>query len=226
MAKPTFNWRSFVTLCVALSFTLMALSGLVLYGAPRGRTANWSGWTFAWLERDQWLALHLAGAFVVLVVAAFHLYNNWRPFWNYLHGSVKRSFQLQRELLLALALVGIVAVGAASHLPPFNLLLDTNIAIKDWWEGDSRSIPVPHGESLALGQFGAAMGYTEVEFRAILESKGFGDADFGESLENYARQHKLSPQQFFEALELELRPMRRGGGGGEGRGQGRHRSAE
>jgi len=48
-----FNVRGFTSLTLTLAFLVMLISGIVLYVTPRGRTANWTGWTMLGLEKDQ-----------------------------------------------------------------------------------------------------------------------------------------------------------------------------
>ena len=46
--------RGFVSLLTALSFLIMAVSGLILFIVPEGRIANWHDWRFLGLTKNQW----------------------------------------------------------------------------------------------------------------------------------------------------------------------------
>ena len=43
--QSRFNWRGFFSLLLFGSFSLLAFSGIILYVTPKGRVANWTGWT-------------------------------------------------------------------------------------------------------------------------------------------------------------------------------------
>ena len=39
-----FNWQSFISIGLLLSFFVMLVSGIVLYIAPEGSLSRWIGW--------------------------------------------------------------------------------------------------------------------------------------------------------------------------------------
>ena len=98
-----FNTRGFTTFLVSLSFLLLAVSGVILYVTPRGRTANWTGWTMLGLSKHEWGALHITVALLFLTLAALHLYFNWRVFLRYFRTKVEEGLCLKRELAAPVA---------------------------------------------------------------------------------------------------------------------------
>jgi hypothetical protein len=79
-----FKTKGFISLLLACCFTVAAFSGVILYMTPRGRVANWGGWTMLGLGKHEWSALHMNACALVLVIAAWHLVMNWRVFWSYI----------------------------------------------------------------------------------------------------------------------------------------------
>ena len=58
-ARRGFHWRGFFSLLLFASFTLLAVSGIVLYFSPKGRVANWTGWTVLKLYKEEWSSVHI-----------------------------------------------------------------------------------------------------------------------------------------------------------------------
>jgi hypothetical protein len=46
-----FQLRGFVSLLLTLFFLALSFSGVMLYLTPRGRVANWTGWSMLGLEK-------------------------------------------------------------------------------------------------------------------------------------------------------------------------------
>ena len=46
-----FRTKGFVSLLLALTFLVASFSGVILYLTPRGRVANWTGWTMLGLDK-------------------------------------------------------------------------------------------------------------------------------------------------------------------------------
>jgi hypothetical protein len=53
------NLRGLITLLTALAYSVMAISGVMLYLAPRGRVANWTGRSLLGLGKEPWSDLHM-----------------------------------------------------------------------------------------------------------------------------------------------------------------------
>ena len=74
--KVLFRFRTFVSLAVASSFFVMAVSGIILYLAPSRRLAEQQDWSVWGLFRSQWIALHLSFSTLFLIAAVIHLWFN------------------------------------------------------------------------------------------------------------------------------------------------------
>ena len=112
-----FRTRGFISLLLALSFLLAATSGSVLFLTPRGRVANWTGWTMAGMTKHEWIALHVNACLLLLVGASLHLVLNWRVFWSYIRAR-SVGFNLKWEMAASVLLTGALVAGTLLDVPP------------------------------------------------------------------------------------------------------------
>ena len=76
MERIRFQGRTTTTLLMLSSFVLLAISGAILFFAPRGQLANASGWQASGLTRWQWEDLHVCFALLMLAAAVPHVWMN------------------------------------------------------------------------------------------------------------------------------------------------------
>lgn len=131
MSERRFRIRTFSSLIVTWTWLLLAVSGGVLYIAPRCWFADRTGWQLLGLSKDAWTALHVVAALAFVIAAAFHLYFNWRVFLGYLRGRVAG---LGLEFVVSGVLVVLACVGAASLVPPFDTVVELSDRARDAWE--------------------------------------------------------------------------------------------
>ena len=195
-----FNTRGFTTFLVSLSFLLLAVSGVILYVTPRGRTANWTGWTMLGLSKHEWGALHITVALLFLTLAALHLYFNWRVFLRYFRTKVEEGLCLKRELAAAVVLGALFVGGTLGGLPPFQTLVDLNEDVKNHWERTSVAAPVAHAEDLDLDAFARTIDKPLDEVVATLRAKGFDVPDETASVGKVAARNRVAPNALYEAV--------------------------
>ena len=218
--KP-FHWRGLTSLTLTLVFMVLVVSGVILYISPKGRVANWTGWTVWGLGKEQWGAVHTLAALAVVIAAAFHLYFNWATFLSYFKTKLRAGFNLKREFALACVMtVGLVA-GTVWSVPPFGTVIRWGDAIKDYWERESASAPAPHAEEFTLGELAAQVGLPEEEVTEKLGAVGYEWDDPSMTLGALAEQYGKTPDDLFSALgEKAPGSGSRGNGNGRGTGQG------
>ena len=141
-----FQIKASVSLLLSLFFLVLGFSGVILYLTPRGRVANWTGWTMLGLEKQGWQAVHINIALLFLIVAGLHLFLNWRMLWGYIKKKATFSLNLKLEMLVAILIAGGVLVATIKGASPFGALMTLNYRIKDYWERDPVTAPVPHPE--------------------------------------------------------------------------------
>ena len=193
-----FYTRSFTTFLVALSFLMLFISGIVVYATPRGRTANWTGWTFAGLGKHDWGGIHTMSALLFVLIAGLHIFFNWKVLLNYIRSRRSTGFRLKRELAAAALVCSVVFVGTLYDLPPFGSVLAANEAIKDYWEGASSRPPVAHAEDLTLSEFAGQIGVPVEDLAARLRERGVPEVGHGTRVGDVADAAGVTPDVVFQ----------------------------
>jgi len=192
--------RDLTSLLLAGAFAVASVSGVALYVKPKGRVANWTGWTLAGLDKSQWEALHTNACLLLLVAAAAHLYLNWRPFFSYLKRRQGRKW-LRGETVLAAILLTAVSVGTLAQLPPFSLTADWGGQIKKYWERSAASHgPAPHAEEFSIERFARSIDLSTEELIAILRQEGLRFSDKQTTIDQLARDNELTPAELYTAI--------------------------
>ena len=122
-ARP-FHKRGWVVFMVGLSTSVLLISGIVLFIAPSGRIANTTQWALLWVDKDGWVNLHNVFAILFVAGLVWHLVFNWKPLSNYVVRRATHHMNLNREMMLARAVLLVLLVLAAQELPPVNHLAD------------------------------------------------------------------------------------------------------
>jgi hypothetical protein len=138
-ARP-FHIRGFASLLLLGSFPLLAISGIVLYVAPRGRFANWNSWTMLGLRRDQWSAVHINLSLLFLVIALLHLLINWRVIVAYIKRRRVVGLYLKSESACALALLLALLASTIANVLPFQAVIDARYRIRNSWEQEQETV--------------------------------------------------------------------------------------
>ncbi len=217
--QSRFNWRGFFSLLLFGSFSLLAFSGIILYVTPKGRVANWTGWTLLGLQKEEWSSTHITLALLVLIASGFHLYYNWDIFWRYIKRRAEVAFNLKREMLLALLLCILTFFGTLYGIPPFSTLIQWNDDIKNCWEVHAAAPPMPHAEELTIEQLAVEVEMPLDEVIAALENAGYKVKDASVSVSSFANENQTTPNRIFAIIRSELR-VRTGGSSGHGAGGG------
>lgn len=219
------HFRGLTSLAVTLSFLVMTVSGILLYVAPRGRDANWSGWTCFRLWREQWVSVHIVTSTLFILLGLVHLYFNWRALWGYLHSRLHHGLYLWKELFIVVVIVGGLSVAAVIGLPPARQLVQGSEDIKDHWGRTLPRAPFPHAELLTLDAIEERIGVMSEALSETLQNNGYRAVSSGASLLELAETNGTTPAAVFEILRKQFPELEdlgaRGGGRGTGQGRGR-----
>jgi hypothetical protein len=216
-----FQIKGFTSLFLAATFFVMGFSGVILYLIPRGRVANWTGWTMLGLGKPDWQIIHMNFALLFLIAAGLHLYLNWPIFWAYIKNKGSLAINLKLEMLMALLLTFVVLVGTIFHIQPFNKVLDFNYQIKDYWERWAAEAPTPHAEELSVSRFAENLGLSASDVQKALQAEGIVVADTNATIGQVAEANKLTPADVHAAIKKHFPEAdQRGKGQGKGRGTG------
>lgn len=197
MKKKQFGGRALVSALASFSFIVLVVTGLILFITPPGRVANWTGWRFLGLTKDQWGATHIWFALTFLIVSGFHIYLNWRPLLNHFKSRLTRKFAFRLEWMVALALCVVIYTGTIGEVPPFSSLVAWNETIKDSWEEKDRRPPVPHAELLSLEELASKTGADLDAILETLKAKNIHDATGQSILGELAEEHGMTPDALY-----------------------------
>lgn len=193
--------RKVTSLTALCAFTVLLVTGIVLYVVPLGRVAAWAGWRFAGLDKDGWTHLHILLSALFLVVGVLHIVLNWTPIVSYLRDRSRRLRVLTPELAVAVALTVAVTVSAIASLPPLAWLLDLNASIKDAASHTYGEPPYGHAELSPLRLFAQHTGLELGRARSLLAERGMRVASEEQTLAEIARVNAVTPQQVYLAMK-------------------------
>ena len=200
----SFSLRKTVSLSLGFSFTVMSMTGLVLFITPKGKIAYWSDWLFLGLSKEQWADLHITSMVVMLIAGVWHIYYNWGPLVGYLKNRARKITPLKGEFLAALVLNVLFVIGTLYGVPPFQTLLDFNEDIKSYWERTDGAPPYGHAEASTLKTYSRFIGLEPEDALSRLRAKGIAVESSAETLEKIAAANQTTPQ----ALDTILRPQK------------------
>ena len=196
-----FSWKGWVSLFTFLSFVIDTVSGIILYIAPPGRIANWTNWKVWGLTKEEWGAVHTIFGYVLLIIICFHIYYNWKIFWNYIWSKMRKAFNLKREMTAAIILSIVVFMGTLWDIPPFSSTMDLGTAIKDSWEENKADVPEAHAELKTLEEFAATINVPLDQIQQTLKDKGYQFSGASETMAEIAERNNTSPNALFDAIK-------------------------
>ncbi|MCL4218059.1 MAG: DUF4405 domain-containing protein [Candidatus Hydrogenedentes bacterium] len=198
--RQPFNGRGFTSFVVLFSFLIMLLSGIMLYLSPRGRVANWTGWTMWGLEKHEWESLHLTMALAMLAGAGFHIYFNWSYLVRYIKDAAQSGMRSKRELGLASLVVVLLFAGTQAGVPPFSLAGSFGDQVKDFWEVRSSPAPYAHAEESSLTEFARNTSLELDEVSERLRAAGISVYDPAASIRDLAATHGRTPDEMYKIM--------------------------
>ena len=199
--RLAFHWRGWTTFVVFISFILDTLSGIILYIAPHGRVANWTGWSIWGLSKDQWAAVHTIFGYVLLFIVAVHLYYNWKLFLSFLWSKAKRALNMKRELVLAAVVCLVVFLGSIWSIPPFSTTMEIGEHFKEGWEESKVISPVRQAQSLSLKEFAETIKVPVEQITEILKTSGYAFESTQQTVEEIANANNISPNKLYQDIQ-------------------------
>ncbi len=141
-------------------------------------------------------------------------------------------------MLVAILIAAGVLMGTIKAVSPFGALMTLNFRIKNYWEQEPVTAPIPHAEELSLGQLAGMMSLPVAQVLDALKQEGIAVENDTATIAQLAEQNRLAPSDVYAAIEKHFPEMERprqgkgrgrgpgpgegkGGGFGPGKGQGR-----
>jgi len=202
--KKKFNWRGWTTFVVIISFIVDTISGIILYIAPHGRVANWTNWTIWGINKDEWAAIHTIFGYILLIIVGIHLYYNWKMFMSFIWSKIRKVLNLKWELSAAILINLLLFVATLWNIPPFSTTMNLGDRFKESWE-ESKAVaaPVRQAQELSLQEFAARIQAPLDQILSALKSKGFEVKNVQQTLEEIAKEYRISPDRLYEAMTSE-----------------------
>lgn len=220
--EKRFHTRGFISLLTGFSLAVMTVTGIVLYFVPQGRIASWTNWQILRLTRTDWVNIHTTSSILFAVCAGYHLYLNWKVFFNYVVNKLSGTLSLKKEQAAATVIILFVVFGTIYYLPPLNYVVQFSDYLKaSWVKSKEQEPPFGHAEQLSLKvlakrtNIDVEMAVAELRDRGILI-----DSD-GQTLEQVARKNGVSPMAIYAIMMLHSKketPSIERAGLGEGQG--------
>ncbi len=200
MPNRRIRLRGITSLLLAPSLMIVAVSGLILYIGPRGRVADWTGWTFFGLTKDAWEELHIVVSLLLIPIAIAHWVLNWSVFWSYIKKKTG-GLHLWIEMTIAGVLLAVVVAGTLLYVPPFSSTLQLSKYFQACWEQHLTGPPVAYAERFTLEAFAEAIDLDVDEMVAALEQEGLAVTDRTTTVEQFARRHGVTPPEVLAAIQ-------------------------
>lgn len=194
--------RGLISLLTALSFLIMAISGITLFIVPQGRIANWVDWRFLGLAREQWGDMHISTSLLFVLAGVWHTVINWRALVGYFRDRTRKTVVLKGELAVAALTTVFFTVGAVYKIPPVSYVLSLNESVKNAWIQSPADEPVvAHGELLAFSAFAKKADIPLEPALAELRRQGIRIAGPEEKVIDIARSNGTSPAALYQRIE-------------------------
>lgn len=202
-----FRPRGLVAFAVFGGFSVMTVTGLILFITPPGRIAYWTNWALFGLEKEGWTAVHIVFSLLFVLAGLTHLFFNWKPFKHYLVAKLAGHMRFRAEAAVAAAAVGVVLAGTLLAWPPISWITDLNESLKGAWaEAGWAEPPFGHAEDVSLKVLGIRTG---LEPRAMLEAlrdAGYTVEQPGQKVAHIAEANDVSPALLWAAITARVQP--------------------
>ncbi len=113
--KKGFSWKVCVSLCLAISFLYIGITGVLSYGMPYSGTLS---------------ALHTLFGFLFVIASLLHIKNNWKALMSYLRKSPEKSTGYRKEFLVSVLICLLLTFGGVTRIPPLGIFLDIGYQLR------------------------------------------------------------------------------------------------
>ncbi len=205
--KRSFRPRGLVAFVVFGGFTVMTVTGLVLFITPPGRVAYWTDWALLGLEKTDWAAVHIVFSLLFVLVGLIHLVFNWKPFKNYLVSKLAGHLRLRAEGLIAGGAVAVILVGTLLAWPPFSWIINLNETLKGSWAAAGwAEPPFGHAEDVSLKVLGMRTGLEPRAMVDALRDAGYRLDGANQKVADIAAANGVSPALLWAAVTARVQP--------------------
>lgn len=193
-----FNWQSFISIGLLLSFIVMLISGIVLYIAPEGSLSRWIGWDILNLSKKQWEYQHTIFSYLFILFSIFHVFKiNWSYLISYFVVEKFKMINL-KEIIVAVVITVLIFMGTFFNLSPFKNVIQFGNKISDSYAEDIEIPNIPDAEKLSLNDFAKevfSISYSDLV--SNLEKFNFDKVDENSTVIDFCNLNDITPEEFY-----------------------------
>jgi hypothetical protein len=193
--------RKATSLTALSSFTVLVLTSVILYIVPHGRVAYWADWHLWGLTKTQWGNIHINLGLLLLLAISLHIYLNWKVIISYFKDRTKQFRVFTKEFTIALVFTMLFVAGTLIEIPPFIWVVEISESIKDSAAEKYGEPPYGHAERSSLKTLASRMGFDVAKSVEGLRAAGVTFKSAEQTIQEIAKQNKMSPQQVFLAMK-------------------------
>ncbi|MDX2415156.1 MAG: DUF4405 domain-containing protein [Bacteroidales bacterium] len=199
----SFAWRKYISVGLALSFFMIALSGTILYIAPPGRVARWIHWMVLGLNRAQWETQHTLFSYLFLMFGVVHLFSmNWKAFLTFFTYGILNKIRSKKEAIAALTTVLLIFFLTFFEVPPVISIMKLGNNISDTWSEKIGNPPARGVESMSAAEIAELFFDSNVDIvMDLLHEAGFTVNDKAQTITEISVENNTSPMEVFMILQ-------------------------
>jgi len=197
MKNKPFSIRAFISLFMFPGFIVLFISGIILYMAPHGRIAHWIHWDVAGIDKAGLETIHTMFALLFVIAGIFHIYYNWRVFWNYIISGTQKALNRRAEMLLSIAITVIILIGSIAAIPPFSTIMEYGDILKNSWHSEAEEPPIPHAELMNIQEISEKTGVPVDTAMARLREAGIRANRPHQRIGGIAKKNDMSARKVF-----------------------------
>ncbi|HOF20712.1 MAG TPA: DUF4405 domain-containing protein [Bacteroidales bacterium] len=200
--QNSFNLRSFTSFSLVISTIVMSWSGFILYFAPPGRIANWTGWKIMLFTKAEWQAFHTIFSFMFFILFIIHLFFvNWKAFLTYFRSRIRKGLNRKRELFAAVGISLLFFTGTLASWAPFGTVMDFGETLKEGWDKKYESPAIAHMEEFTLLRLATVFaGVSSDDLLITLRDSGIVVRGQNARLKHIAADNGVTPARLYEIL--------------------------
>ncbi len=202
MAAKRINSRKLTSLFMVFGFSLMAITGLMLFFVPVGRNARWMEWSLIGLDKADWEHVHLLSSLLFIGAGLFHISNNWKAIISHFKSKIATGLRARRELAIAVVVTLFVLVSGLFELPPLSYVLELNGMAQDvWLTQPEYKPPFGRAERFSLGDFTHMERIDLSVALRKLRTHGIAVSDTSETLRTIAHNNETTPMELYKIIK-------------------------
>ena len=193
-----FNWQSFISIGLLLSFFIMLVSGIVLYIAPEGSLSRWIDWDILNLSKKQWEYQHTIFSYLFILFSIFHVFKiNWSYLISYFVVEKFKMINL-KEIIVAVVITILIFMGTLFNLSPFKNVIQFGNKISDSYAENVEIPNIPDAEKLSLNDFAKEVfNISYSDLVSNLEKFDFDKVDKNSTVIDFCNLNNITPKEFY-----------------------------